>query len=61
MKNNYLTSQQINSYICDGAIIIRNIFKPWIDSLRLGFEKVLTNPGVHSRENIALNSTGRFF
>ena len=61
MKKTYLTTQQINSYNYDGAIIIRNIFKPWIDSLRLGFEKVLLNPGIHSRENVTLNNSGRFF
>ena len=61
MKKNYLTAQQINSYKYDGVMIIRNIFKPWIDLLKLGFKKVLDNPGIHSRENVTLNNIGRFF
>ena len=40
-----LNSKQIDAYKKDGAIIIRDIFKPWINNLREGFEKVLKNPG----------------
>ena len=41
MKNIFLTEEQKNSYKKDGAIIIRNIFKPWINILKKGFDKVL--------------------
>ena len=61
MNKCYLSKKQINKYKNDGAIIIKNVFKEWIDPLRLGFEKVLKNPGPHARENINLNSKGRFF
>ena len=56
-----LSSGQINSYKQDGAIVIRNIFKPWINILREGFEKVIKNPGPHARENTSVNENGRFF
>ena len=52
MVNNYLTKEQIDSYKCDGAIIVRDVFKPWINSLRIGFEKVLENPGPHARDTL---------
>ena len=39
MINNYLTKEQIDSYKRDGAIIVRDVFKPWINSLQLGFAK----------------------
>jgi len=61
MVKNYLTKEQIDSYKCDGAIIVRDVFKPWINSLRLGFEKVLENPGPHARDNVAVVGAGRFF
>ena len=61
MINNYLNKEQIDTYKRDGAIIVREVFKPWINSLRIGFEKVLDNPGPHARDNIKENGKGRFF
>jgi len=56
----YLTNKEINFYQKQGALIIKNVFKPWINILREGFEKVLKEPGPHARENIK-NEEGRFF
>ena len=56
-----LTTEQVNSYKQNGALVVRDIFKPWINVLREGFEKVLKNPGPHARENINQNENGRFF
>ena len=56
----YLTDEEINIYQNQGALIIKNIFKPWINILREGFEKVLKDPGPHARENVK-NEEGRFF
>ena len=56
-----LTTEQVNSYKQNGALVVRDIFKPWINVLREGFEKVLKNPGPHARENINKNENGRFF
>ena len=61
MKKNYLNKKQIDAYRQDGAIIIRNLFKPWINSLQMGFEKVLRNPGPYARDNVAEHGEGRFF
>ena len=55
-----LTSKQIDAYKDDGAIVIRDVFKPWINNLREGFEKVLKNPGPHARENTSINENGRY-
>ena len=56
----YLSSEEIDSYNNQGAIVIKNVFSPWIDLLRTGFEKVLKEPGPHARENVK-NEEGRFF
>jgi len=56
----YLSSEEIDSYKNQGAIVINNIFSPWIDLLRTGFDKVLKEPGLHARENV-INEEGRFF
>ena len=56
----FLSDKQIKDYQKDGVIIIKDIFKDWIEPLRKGFEKVLNNPSKHGRENVNDN-TGRFF
>ena len=56
----YLSQQQIDDYQKNGAIIIKDIFKDWIEPLRNGFQKVLDNPSKHGRENVNKNN-GRFF
>ena len=56
-----LSEEQYLQYKNDGVIIIRNIFLPWIEKLKIGFKKVLTNPGPHARENVTDNDKGSFF
>ena len=56
----YLSEKQIKNYKNHGVIIIKDIFKDWIEPLRKGFKKVLDNPSIHGRENIK-NDKGRFF
>ena len=56
----YLSDTDTELYQKQGAILIKNTFKPWIDLLRDGFEKVLNKPGPHARENVT-NQEGRFF
>ena len=56
----YLSQKQIDDYQNYGAIIIKDLFKNWIEPLRIGFQKVLDNPSQHGRENVHSNE-GRFF
>jgi len=56
----YLTNKQIEDYKNLGVIIIKDVFKDWIEPLRLGFQKVLNNPSKHGRENVT-DKRGRFF
>jgi len=57
----YLSESQIEDYERDGAIVIKGIFKDWIECLREGFDKVLMQPSEHGRENVATGDAGRFF
>ena len=56
----YLSDQQIKDYQKFGVIIIKDIFKEWIEPLRIGFQKVLDKPSKHGRENVN-DKQGRFF
>tara|TARA_B100001173_G_scaffold286125_1_gene273559 strand:+ start:486 stop:1274 length:789 start_codon:yes stop_codon:yes gene_type:complete len=56
----YLSQKQIDDYQNNGVIIIKDVFKDWIEPLRIGFQKVLDSPSKHGRENVT-NVNGRFF
>ena len=56
----FLTEKQIIDYQNNGVIIIKDIFKDWIEPLKKRFQKALNNPSKHVRENIDDNN-GRFF
>ena len=38
---NRLSDQEILDFKKDGVILIKGIFAPWIEKLKIGFEKVL--------------------
>ena len=57
----YLNQNNIDEFQKNGFIVIKDLFKPWINELVKGFEKVLKDPGPHSRENIQNDERGRFF
>tara|TARA_Y100001970_G_C14166167_1_gene821416 strand:- start:614 stop:1411 length:798 start_codon:yes stop_codon:yes gene_type:complete len=59
--NNFLTEEQKNNYKNYGAIVIKNLFEPWIEILQKGFDKVLVDPSSHARENVNTTGEGRFF
>ncbi|MFC3624573.1 phytanoyl-CoA dioxygenase family protein [Vogesella amnigena] len=56
-----LSPQQIADYQRDGAIILRGVFRDWIEPLRDGFEQVLAAPGPFAIENVGNGESGRFF
>ena len=56
----FLSDKQIRDFQTDGVIIVKDIFKDWIEPLRIGFQKVLDNPSKHGRENVN-EISGRFF
>ena len=55
MKQNFLTSIQIQSYQEDGVIVLRNVFTNWIKKLQLGFEKVANNPSEYGTATIEVH------
>jgi ectoine hydroxylase-related dioxygenase (phytanoyl-CoA dioxygenase family) len=56
-----LTPEQKDAYARDGVIVIKGVFKDWIEMLRIGFDKVLNEPSEHGRENVSAGDTGSFF
>ena len=56
-----LSENQISNYKKDGVILIKEVFLPWIEKLKNGFQKVLDNPSFHGRENTSNKNKERFF
>ena len=57
----YLNNKQIDDYQKLGVIVIKDIFKDWIETLKIGFDRVLVEPSIHGRENVTTENSGRFF
>jgi ectoine hydroxylase-related dioxygenase (phytanoyl-CoA dioxygenase family) len=57
----YLSKKQIEDYQNLGVIIVKGVFKEWIEPLRVGFQKVLDKPSKYGRENVNDKNKGRFF
>ena len=47
-----LTAEQIYNYQNDGVILIKQAFISWIEKLKIGFDKVLKNPGIHKEKTL---------
>ena len=43
----FLSDRQIKDYQNNGVIIIKDVFKDWIEPLRIGFQKVLDLSLIH--------------
>lgn len=56
-----ISSDQIRDYKQNGAVVIRGIFSDYVELIRTGIEKNLTNPGEYAAENLSSGESGRFF
>lgn len=61
MAENFITEQHVADYQRDGVTVVRGLFAHLVDSLQLGVEKNLANPGIYAAENTADADSGRFF
>lgn len=56
-----LTEKDIEDYQRDGVVVIRGLFKEWVEVLRAGIERNMTEPGPYASENKKDGERGRFF
>jgi hypothetical protein len=45
----------------DGAVVLRNVFSPWVESLRLAIDEVLLRPSPLARTYFPTDGTSVFF
>lgn len=56
-----ISTQQIEAYQRDGALVLRGAFSDWVEPLREGFAQNLAQPGPFAIENVRGGERGRFF
>ncbi|WP_024301097.1 phytanoyl-CoA dioxygenase family protein [Pseudogulbenkiania sp. MAI-1] len=61
MQVTTISQEDIAAFQRDGAIVLRGVFRDWVDALRDGFEQVLAAPGPFAIENVRQGEAGRFF
>ena len=54
-----ITAEQIADFQRDGAVVVRGVFKDWVDTLAEGVAQNMANPSEYASENEV--SKGRFF
>lgn len=56
-----LTQDHINTFQRDGVVLIKSLFKDYVDTLRAGIERNMSEPGPYAAENLKAGEGGRFF
>ena len=51
----------IEAYQRDGAVLIKGLFRDWVETLREGVEENMRHPGPYASENLQAGDSGRFF
>ena len=56
-----ISQADIETYQCDGVVLIRGLFADHVDTLRAGVERNMAEPGPYAAENLKAGEAGRFF
>ena len=56
-----VTDQMIEDFQRDGAVLVKGLWKDWVEPLRAGIECNMTEPGPYGAENLKPGEGGRFF
>ena len=57
----FIDNNDIENFSRDGAILCKGIFSDWIESLRIGVDKLIANPSIRERSYIPEDGTSPFF
>ncbi|MCF3946961.1 phytanoyl-CoA dioxygenase family protein [Acidiphilium sp. AL] len=55
------TQDQIDSFQRDGVVLVRGLFGDWVETIRAGIERNMSEPGPYAAENLKAGESGRFF
>ena len=56
-----VTDEMIETYQRDGVVLVKGLWKDWVEVLRKGIERNMAEPGPYAAENLKPGEGGRFF
>jgi ectoine hydroxylase-related dioxygenase (phytanoyl-CoA dioxygenase family) len=56
-----VTDKMVEDFQRDGAVLVKGLWKDWVEPLRAGIERIMTEPGPYGAENLKPGEGGRFF
>ena len=56
-----INKSQISTYQSDGVVLIKGLFADWVDVIKAGIERNMSEPGPYAAENLKEGEGGRFF
>lgn len=56
-----VTEEMIETYQRDGVVLVKGLWKDWVDVIRKGIDRNMAEPGPYAAENLKPGEGGRFF
>ncbi|TXI01376.1 MAG: phytanoyl-CoA dioxygenase [Pseudorhodobacter sp.] len=56
-----VTDQMVADFQRDGVVLVKGLWKDWVEPLRAGIERNMAEPGPYAAENLKPGEGGRFF
>ena len=56
-----VTDQMVGDFQRDGVVLVKGLWKDWVEVLRAGVERNMAEPGPYAAENLKPGEGGRFF
>ncbi|MEE9321267.1 MAG: phytanoyl-CoA dioxygenase family protein [Granulosicoccus sp.] len=61
MSHSLITQAHIDTYQQDGVVLVKGLFRSFVETLKAGIEANMTSPGKYAAENLQADESGRFF
>lgn len=58
---NSVDQAMTDTFRTDGAVLIKGLFRDWVDVIKSGIERNMAHPGPYASENFKEGESGRFF
>ena len=56
-----ISQAQIDAFQSDGVVLIKGLFADWVETIKAGIERNMSEPGPYAAENLKQGEAGRFF
>ena len=61
MDRHLINNSHVKSFQEDGVVLVKGLFKDFVNIIRDGIDYNIKNPGPYSAENLHAGESGRFF